>query len=116
MKKLFYCVSVLGLSIFLIQCTAKKAVATKVPAEVKSPLLSMAQKRWPAITQHDLDSGQNIYRTKCTQCHGVMSITDRTEAQWQTVINKMAPKAKLNPEQTEILTRYLFAARELGVK
>jgi cytochrome c5 len=111
MRKLIY-LCFLGAGIFfLAECKAGKNASKKNPG-----LLKVAQKRWPSITQHDLDSGQVIFTTKCTKCHPAKGIPDRTEAQWQTSIDHMAPKAKLTPEQKEILTHYIFAAREFEVK
>ncbi len=113
MKKVLITVAVIAGSIFLIQCAAGKKSAAK---NAKSALLVVAEKRWPGVTQHDLDSGRTIFTTRCTKCHLAKNIADKTEAQWVPILNKMAPMAKLAPEQKELLTRYVLAARSLVVK
>lgn len=113
MKKVLFTVAVIAGSILLIQCAAGKKSAAK---NAKSALLVAAEKRWPGVTQHDLDSGRTIFTTRCTKCHLGKNIADKTEAQWVPILDKMSPMAKLAPEQKELLTRYVLAARSLVVK
>ena len=94
---------------FLAYCTGIKPIAN-VPDD---QLLRIANKRWPDATKASLTAGQVIYTTKCTQCHGIKSIQNRTEAEWIHEIDDMSPKAKLTPEEKETLSRYLLSAREL---
>lgn len=107
-KYISFYLGFLGL-LFLEFCTSVKPVAT-IPDD---QLLRIANKRWPAATKESLIAGQLIYTTKCTQCHGIKSIQNRTEAEWIHEIDDMSPKAKLTPEEKEILSRYLLSAREL---
>ena len=95
--------------------TKKKTAETKTvvarTAAVRSPL-AIAQKRWPGATSDDLSQGKTIFETKCTKCHAARQIVTRSEKNWLHEIDKMAPKAKLIPEEKEKLTIYILAYRE----
>ena len=111
MKKLICIIIIFSAAFFLMQCKTLKMS----PAPRPKTMLDIAKNRWPSITQEELDSGKMIYATKCTQCHIAKSIANRSEAEWQTAINKMSPKAKLSQPEKEMLTHYIFTAREAGV-
>ena len=113
MKKFFYSIAIISISIFLLQCTAKKAAVSK---PMSPDVLTFAKKRWPDITQQDLDSGRRIYTTRCTKCHGMKKIAKRSEKAWIKILRVMTRLAKLTPGEKITLAHYILAAREAGVK
>jgi hypothetical protein len=115
MKRWIYFIAIVCFSFSLLQCTSKKV--TKVaPKPVPAAVLAIAQRRWPSVTQQDLDRGQLIYTTRCARCHPAKRISRRSEKRWQGSINRMTRCTKLTPEEKIILTQYVFAAREAGVR
>ena len=96
-------------TIFLVKCSS----LPKAPGE---PEFAVAQKKWKDVEMADLTSGHVIYTTKCNTCHGLKKIGDYDEAQWGKLIDAMAPKAKLNSEDTEKLRKYIYSSREANSK
>lgn len=114
MMKPIATLGILLASVFLLsQCSTGKIATTSNTTSTDEALLTVAQKTWNDCTLQQLQSGKDIYATKCTGCHAMKSITQRSETEWKGAIASMAPKAKLTPEETLNLTRYLLAARQL---
>jgi mono/diheme cytochrome c family protein len=52
-------------------------------------------------------AGQKIYVAKCAKCHKLYDPAKYSDADWQIWMAKMSKKAKLKPEQVEVLSRYI---------
>lgn len=115
MKKVFYTLAIVGFSVFLFQCTSKKGATESTARKESKKIYAAAKKRWPEITQANLDSGKVIYRTKCSKCHAAKAIASRSEASWITMIDKMSPMAKLDAKQKEDVSHFILAARAAGL-
>jgi len=120
MKNIKYPVIAIAL-VFLAYCkTTKKTEAspsstpvTVKPAYVPSAKqLEVAEKRWPNTTAAEIQEGQNIYTGKCAECHMLYDVMEFGEKKWTREIEKMAPKAKLTPEEKLKLTKHILSYRE----
>ena len=60
----------------------------------------------PGLTEEQMAGAVKLHITKCARCHKLYSPETYTNAEWQRWMAKMAKKAKLNPEQQELLLRY----------
>lgn len=57
---------------------------------------------------HYSDSeGKTIFMEKCGRCHKYRLPETRTADKWTKVIDKMAPKAKLNDDQKEAVLAFV---------
>ena len=56
-----------------------------------------------------LDEGRRLYVTSCTGCHALYPTATFDQQEWQAVMHKMAPKAKLSPEASALVLSYLRA-------
>ena len=54
----------------------------------------------------------DLYALKCGRCHKFYDPAAYLEEDWQTWMRKMSRKAKLEPNQEQLLTAYLAKARE----
>lgn len=108
MKKLILIALLCGTTVFMYSCKAKKGTAPK-PATV----LAAAQQRWPDVTEESLAKGKTILTTRCVKCHPAKPITKFTEKEWEKILTKMSPKAKLNTEEAETLRRFVLASRQM---
>ena len=52
-------------------------------------------------------AGKVIYENKCGKCHTLFAPDKYNAKQWRKWVDKMAPKAKLNSNQTEQVYQYL---------
>lgn len=57
----------------------------------------------------DAGDPARLYRAKCTACHRAYEPGRRTASRWMAVLDRMAPKAKLTPEQRAALDGWLRA-------
>lgn len=57
-----------------------------------------------------LETGRNIFLTRCTKCHNAVRITRYPLQYWQEeVLPEMSMESKLNSKQEEALTAYVEA-------
>lgn len=56
---------------------------------------------------------RDLYAVKCANCHRFYPPANYTDADWSLWMDKMSRKAKLDPDQDQLLRRYLGAFRSL---
>ena len=52
-------------------------------------------------------SGTELYAMHCNRCHPERYATERTQAQWQTILLHMRTRANLPAQQAKAILRYL---------
>lgn len=88
----------------LVACTATKIMK---PTEAQLPTM---QQKVPDITLARAEQGYTVYKEKCSACHRLHAPSERTPAQWDTILAKMLPKAKVHEDSTKnLITDYLHA-------
>lgn len=81
-------------------------------AEAK-PALS-ANARPPAtagLSAGEVERAAKLYTTKCARCHKLYDPAGYRDAEWRSWMTRMSKKARLTPDQTQFLSRYLEAFR-----
>ena len=58
-----------------------------------------------------MEAGRKLYTAKCARCHKFYDPAKYSDAKWREWMDKMSKKAKLKPEQKEILSEYLESFR-----
>jgi len=120
MKKIKYPAFAVVL-VFLAYCkTTKKAagvtttkpVAEKTPYTPSSKQMEVANVRWPNTSPDEVAQGQNIYVTKCVECHNAFDILEFSERKWLHEIEDMSPKAKLSNDEKLKLSKHILSYRE----
>ncbi len=92
---------------FLAVCCSTKYL---IPTEVDVPI---AQSHWPGTTLNELSRGYDIYADKCTDCHGLKKPQKYSVDDWNTKhMPTMGKKAKLNPEEYNLVLHYILTKRE----
>lgn len=122
MKNIKYPAIALGLMLLAYCKSTKTSSTVSTPApevQAKTPAytpsekqMSVAEKRWPNTQASEVSEGQHIYVTKCAECHMAFDIMEFSEKKWVHEIEKMAPKAKLTPEEKEKLSKHILSYRE----
>jgi len=51
--------------------------------------------------------GQQLYEIDCTRCHTERYPTERTDAQWKTIMMHMQVRANLPPDQVKKILQFL---------
>ena len=83
---------------------AEEAPKTGKPAEPKSEADSSSKK--PKVVPKKL-SGAELYSMHCNRCHPERYPTERTAAQWKTIMLHMRVRANLPAEQARTILKYL---------
>ena len=51
--------------------------------------------------------GEQLYAINCSRCHTERYPTERTDAQWKTLLMHMQVRANLPPEQAKKILKYM---------
>jgi len=63
------------------------------------------------ISAETAAAGRKLYLMKCARCHKFYPPAQYSASEWQSWMDKMSRKAKLQPDQTALLTEYLDVYR-----
>lgn len=63
------------------------------------------------LSEIEINNARKLYVAKCAKCHRFYDPADYSLAVWNSWMDKMSRKSKLEPGQEELLSRYLGAFR-----
>jgi cytochrome c5 len=91
--------------------TPAQAQPTAQTESASSPTNSAASKAKspdtkPAVIKHPL-TGAELYSMHCNRCHPERYPTERTAAQWKTIMLHMQVRANIPVEQSKLILQYL---------
>jgi cytochrome c len=55
----------------------------------------------------ELQQGHDLYQNNCGKCHKLPGVGKHSNQEWKKILESMAPKAKLNNDQSYLIYRYL---------
>ena len=90
-----------ALIVGLAGCSATSA-GPAGPAPPEPPLDAASP-----LSVGERNSARRIYLAKCARCHKFYNPAKYPDKAWRDWMDKMSRKAKLSPEQKELLVRYL---------
>jgi len=104
MKKILFILAIGGSMLIMANCTPKVAssVADKEPVPTKAQVLA-------SFSEDQLARGKAIFIDHCAKCHKLFPEDSRTPVQWNSILKKMIPKAKLNYDDGKLVRAYLIA-------
>lgn len=108
MRKLIITAALASAVLFMANCTPKAAKAVaKTPGSPKDQV--MAQ-----YSADQLEAGKTLMLANCAKCHKLKEPETRTAAEWDVVLTRMIPKAKLSAEDGKLVRAYLVAHSKEG--
>lgn len=105
MKKYIYGLCLLGVIVYSCktqQTSTPVSTTSTVPATPSTATANLSKEEM-------LKKGEDLFNLKCGRCHGLPSPSEYTIADWQPIMAVMAPKAKLNAEETNWVLAYVNA-------
>ena len=66
-----------------------------------------APEREMALPTNEFAAGRKLYVSKCAKCHKFHDPAKYDDDEWQMWMSKMIKKAKVKPEQAEMLGSYI---------
>lgn len=74
-------------------------------------IVVMALATAAGLSSEETAAGKKLYLNKCGRCHKFYKIDKYPSPAWHMWLGQMIAKAKLTPEQADLLTRYLQSLR-----
>jgi mono/diheme cytochrome c family protein len=104
--------------ITIVALTAAAGCATPrtapAPGAISPDAVEMAKTRWPGASAQTLEEGRGIFLSSCNKCHGYPDRSAYADEKWPGIIERMGKKAKLSPEQAQLVLRFIQATRTGG--
>lgn len=69
--------------------------------------METARNKFADVSIEQLQEGHKIYYGPCTKCHGTKNTSGFSEEKIKSVVERMAPKARLSDSQKEAVLRYM---------
>lgn len=85
-----------------VACTAALRHATPQDVVLLAP-------RWPGTTLEDLQRGRSLYVRRCAGCHMLVLPGSHAPEDWPGLVDAMASKGPLGPEERDDVVRFLVA-------
>ncbi|MBU6398759.1 MAG: hypothetical protein KGS61_00440 [Verrucomicrobia bacterium] len=80
-------------------------------ASASVPSLTAAQISAAGLGEDEIAAATTLCKAKCLKCHKFYGPDEYNDAEWNHWMVKMSKKARLKPDQQELLTRFLNAFR-----
>ncbi|MBW8358584.1 MAG: cytochrome C [Weeksellaceae bacterium] len=90
MKKIIFTAA--AASLFMVSCARSTAVT--------GPKYTSSEK---------LLQGKTVFENSCNKCHALPEPSKHTDAEWINTLSRMAPRAKLTPDQHQMVYDYLIS-------
>jgi len=55
----------------------------------------------------ELQQGHDLYQNHCGKCHKLAKPGSHSRDEWTKILGKMAPKAKISTEQSDLVYKYV---------
>jgi cytochrome c5 len=79
-----------------------------VPTDLE---LQAIKQKYPETTAQNLANGHELYIGTCTDCHRKKNIFAYSESRWKEIVDDMAPRSKLDAQQTDDLYKYVLSMK-----
>lgn len=97
--------------LWLVACKSNKMATSTNNKAITDTQLAAVRARFPDATIEGLLKGHSVYTGACTRCHGTKDITVYTEEKLFRIVDVMAKKADINPQEKQALLRFAIGVR-----
>lgn len=96
-------IAALMATLLMASCFPKASqVIRALPVESKDQILAQ-------YNQEQLIQGHTIFENNCANCHKLKQPETRTDIQWNKIIKRMIPRAKLSDDEGKLVRAYVIA-------
>lgn len=93
-------------SLIVFACSHKTTTTVTKTEETPAPSPKISAEAAAAVT---IEQKGALYAASCVRCHKLVSPAKFTKEEWVGWLDKMAPKAKITPEQKSQIYDYVSA-------
>lgn len=108
-RYLFVILSGLTMAAWLAGC--QSAPPGRRTGTSSARVLDAAAAQAAGFSPPEADQAARLHTAKCARCHQFYDPADYNDTEWRSWMVKMSKKARLKPDQQELLSRYLEALR-----
>jgi len=105
MKQIFG--SIVALGLILVSCESTERAAPPLTAQMATRARATQH-----IELNALERGRSLFVSRCIECHTLPSIAQHSAAAWPGLIDEMAQRASLKPEERQAVLAYILVVRE----
>ena len=109
------CRAIWGVGLGLVLGLALASCDTRIPT-VTPEFVAHAQRQDPSLSTAGLEHARSLYVNRCGSCHALTDPQTYDEPQWRHWMQRMAPKARLDAEQSQAVLGFILAARDLPAR
>ena len=102
MKKYIYSLCLIGVIIY--SCTTQQTTKTATATTTETSTITASLSK-----EEMLKRGEDFYTQRCGRCHDLPEPSNFTVEDWKPIMASMAPKAKLNADETNWVLAYVNA-------
>ncbi|SKC10310.1 hypothetical protein SAMN05660841_04252 [Sphingobacterium nematocida] len=89
--------------LLMASCFPKASQAIRsLPVESKEQILSQ-------YNPEQIAQGETLFANSCGNCHKLKQPETRTAEQWNKIVKRMIPKAKLSDDEGKLVRAYVIA-------
>lgn len=90
---------------------AQKAVEPNKPDAKPEVTTTMPVDNMPIAPNKpsEEETGSTVFLSKCTKCHAAKTVSNYTFPQWEQILKKMIPNAKLSADEESQVVAYIRA-------
>lgn len=103
MNKVVVTITLLGLSLFVVRCSSKKAASNEMSPE---QVVAQVKKNF---TEAQMEEGKTIWASSCKKCHKLYEPESHDVMKWENILPRMSKRAKLDDEQSGKVRAYILA-------
>jgi hypothetical protein len=104
-----FALAALAVAVLCAGCFPKTAAA---PPALSAGSVAKASARWKDGTAEALSMGHDRFVAKCNGCHGYPDLPAIADERWPAIVERMANKAHLGPEERDAILHYILASRQ----
>ncbi|MEY2536879.1 MAG: hypothetical protein QOG67_619 [Verrucomicrobiota bacterium] len=105
MPRLLFFTTVLGA--WLVGCQSTQNGAPPLSAKMAARARTVRH-----VEFAELEQGRSLFVSRCIECHTLPAISRYTAEEWPRLIDRMAKRASLKPDQRKAILAYILTARE----
>ena len=94
-------------AVIFVSCSKKISPAQQSPASTTVTPPPPAETVMTRSIDVKADQGKVVFTQKCGKCHALKNPADFTADQWDSILKRMAPNARLTPDETEQVAAYV---------
>ena len=107
MKKYIAFLGILSITVAAISCTPKASKPLTQEEDTHKAYKDFVK----SFNEDAIANGKNIHDSSCGKCHKLKDIANFSIEKWDTILDRMIPKAKLSADDGQLVRAYVYSLK-----